>query len=130
MKWNGIVSHDGHESIATRFATANAPHASSRRLGLCKAVPRVADGLDRRLRPQLLPQAADAHLDDVRARVEVVAPDLGEQPLPADDLAHVAREVVEESELAVGEVGRVLAERGAAAREVERQPAGVDDAVV
>src|ERR671937_1818232 len=124
MKWKGIVSHGSHSAIATRFATANAPHASSSpvTLSLGKAVPRVADGLDRRVRPELLAEAADAHLDDVRARVEVVAPDLGEEPLAAHDLARVEREVVEEPELAVGEVGRAVLQRRAAPREVECQP--------
>src|SRR5436309_216739 len=104
MKWNGIVSHGSQIAIATRFATAKAPQPSSSGVGslrLGKAVPRMADGLDRRFRPELLPQAADADLDDVRARVEVVAPDLGEQALAADDLARVEREVMEEAELAV-----------------------------
>src|SRR5919198_6460998 len=106
MKWKGIVSHGSQRPIATRFAAANTPHASSSRLGLGKAVPRVADGLDRRLRAELLAQTADADLDDVRTRVEVVAPDLGEQALAAHDLAWVEREMVEEPELAVREVGR------------------------
>src|SRR5438876_10561412 len=106
MKWNGIVSHDSHLAIAARFASANPPHASTRPLGLRKAISRMAHGLDRRVRSKLLPQAADADLDDVRARVEVVAPDLCEQPLTAHDLAGMNGEVVEESELAVGEVGR------------------------
>src|ERR671936_2391251 len=99
MKWKGIVSHGSHNAIATRFATANAPHPSSSGLGslsLGKAVPRVADGLDRRLRAELLAEAADADLDDVRAGIEVVAPHLGEQALAADDLARVLQEVVQE----------------------------------
>src|SRR5207244_10401546 len=104
MKWKGIGSHGSQSAIATRFATAKMPHATSSRLGLGKAVPRMADGLDRRFRPELLAQAADADLDDVGARIEVVAPDLGEEALAAHDLARVEREVVEEPELAVGEV--------------------------
>src|SRR5919197_5429610 len=116
MKWKGIVSHGSHSAIATRFATANAPHASSSpvSLSLGKAVPRVADGLDRRGRPELLAQAPHTDFDDVRARVEVVAPDLGEETLAAHDLARVEREVVQEPELAVGQVGRPVLERGAA----------------
>src|SRR2546423_11094964 len=122
MKWNGTVSHDCHTPIAARFATANAAHASSRPLGLRKAISSVADGVDRRVRPQLLPQPADADLDDVRARVEVVAPDLREETLPADDLARVEREVVQEAELPIGEVGRPVVETRAAARAAQRQP--------
>src|SRR5919201_1450658 len=107
MKWKGIVSHGSQSAIATRFATANAPHASSSRLSLSlgKAVSRVADGLNRRLRAELFAQPAHADLDDVRARVEVVAPDLGEQPLAAHDLARVEREVVQEPELAIRQIG-------------------------
>src|SRR5919197_1716532 len=123
MKWNGIVSQGSQRPIATRFATANAPHPSSSALGLRKAVPRVADGLDRRLRPELLAQPPDADLDDVRARIEVVAPHLGEQALAADDLARVEREVVEETELAVGEVGGPVLQMRTPPRQVEGQPA-------
>src|SRR5205085_7936531 len=95
-----------HRAIAARFAIANATHANSRRkaptrrrrprgrAGFARAsvglrssnpIPRVPDGLDR-LSAELLPQPADADVDDVRARVEVVAPDLGEQALPAQGL--------------------------------------------
>src|SRR5919206_3666065 len=118
MKWNGTVSHDCHRYMPTRFATANTPQPISSRLSLGKAVPRVADGLDRRLRAELLAQAAHADLDDVRARVEVVAPDLGEQALAAHDLARMEREVVQEPELSVGEVGRAVLERRAPPRQI------------
>src|SRR5919204_4376835 len=122
MKWNGTVSQDCQMTMPTRFAAANTPHASSSRLGLGKAVPRVADGLDRRRRAELLAQAAHADLDDVRARVEVVAPDLGEQALAAHDLAGVEREVVDEPELAVRQIGRPVLQRRAPPRQVQRQP--------
>src|SRR5919202_5276431 len=132
MKWNGTVSHDCQMTMPTRFATANAPQAISSRVSLSvrKPVPRVADGLDRRLRPELLAQPADAHLDDVRARVEVVAPHLGEQALAADDLAWVEREVVEEAELAIRQISRAVLQVRPPPREVEGQPADADDARV
>jgi hypothetical protein len=38
----------------------------------------MADGLDGGLRAELLPQAPDADVDEVRARVEAVAPGVGE----------------------------------------------------
>src|SRR5438105_2990702 len=117
MKWNGIVSQLGQSSIAPRFARANRPHAASRSLGR-KAIPHVTDGLDRS-RPELLPQPADADVDDVRARVEVIPPDIGEQLLAADSLAAMADEMVEEPELTVGEVGRRPAGANAASREIE-----------
>src|SRR5919198_296516 len=127
MKWKGIVSQGSQRPIATRFATANAPHPSSSALGLRKAVPRVADGLDRRFGAELLAQAADADLDHVRARVEVVAPDLGEQALAAHDLARVEREVVEEPELAVRQIGGAVLERCAPPSQVEGEAADPHD---
>src|SRR5438552_18673407 len=114
MKWNGTVSQLCHRAIATRFAAAKATHAISKRkaptrrrrprgrAGFARAsvglrssnpIPRVPDGLDR-LGAELLPQPPDADVDDVRAGVEVVAPDLREQALAAHDLAGVQHEVV------------------------------------
>src|SRR5437879_421243 len=109
MKWKGTVSQLGQSSIAPRFATAKRPHAASstRFLGR-KAIPDVTDGLDR-TRTELLPQPADADVDDVRTGVEVITPDVGEQLLAADDLAAMADEMVEQPELAVGQVGRGVA---------------------
>src|SRR2546430_618780 len=101
MKWNGIVSQLSQRIIARRFATANRPQPRSIALRRCKAVSRVADSLDRRLGAELLPEPAHAHLDDVRARVEVVAPHLGEEALAADHLAGVEDEVVEQPKLTV-----------------------------
>src|SRR5919197_802690 len=43
-----------------------------------------------RVRAELLAQPPDAHLDDVRARVEVVAPDVREQPLAAHEVVAAA----------------------------------------
>src|SRR5438094_650651 len=109
MKWNGTVSHVSQTTIATRFATANANHASSTCLPR-KAVPDRAHGLDRRVRPELLAHAAHAHLDDVGARIELVSPDLGEQPLAADDLARAFGEKEQQPELPVRQVDRDVAE--------------------
>src|SRR4029453_9984337 len=121
MKWNGIVSHAGHSAIAARLASANAPHASSstlrRRLGSpvmttlgpcprnrsssAEPVARMANGLDRRLLAELLAQATNADLDDVRAGIEVVAPYLREKALTADDRPCVLDKMVEHAGLAV-----------------------------
>jgi hypothetical protein len=49
----------------------------------------MANGLDRSVRAELLPEAPDTHLYDVRARVEAVSPDLGEQAFAADDFSGV-----------------------------------------
>ena len=54
----------------------------------------------------------------------MVPPDLGEQPLAADDLAAVLEQVVQEVKLAVGQGGDVPVDRSLPSSEVERQPAG------
>src|SRR4051794_40896277 len=130
MKWNGTVSQRSQRTIASRFATANANQPSSNALRLSQAVAGMADGLDRRSRPELFAQPADADVDDVRARIEVITPDLGEQPLPTDDLAGAFEQAVEELELPVGEIDHPLAELRLAARDVERERAGAQDVSV
>src|SRR4029450_3383041 len=86
MKWNGTVSHRSQRTIASRFATANATQPSSTALRLSQSVAGMANGFDRRPGPEFLAQPADADVDDIRAWIEVITPDLGEQPLAADDL--------------------------------------------
>ena len=53
--------------------------------------------------------------------MEAVPPDVGEQALAADHLAHVQEQVVQEPELAVGEVADQAGAAGLPAGEVERQ---------
>src|SRR5437763_986430 len=83
-------------------------------------------GLDRG-RPQLLAQPPDANLDDVRARIEVVPPDIGEQLLTTADLAVMPREMPEQLELAVGQVGHVTADPCGAPCEVELERPGAEN---
>ena len=90
----------------------------------------MSDCLDRGSRAELLPQPPDANVDHVRARVEVVSPDVREQPLPADDLALVQDEVVEEAELPVGQLGDHLPQPCLPLRDVERETAGPHDGAV
>src|SRR6266566_9199099 len=123
MKWNGTVSHRSQRTIASRFASANANQPSSTALRLSQAVAGMADGFDRRSGPELLAQPADADVDDIRAWIEVITPDLGEQPLAADDLARAFEQAVQEPELAVGEIHHPVAKLCLAAREVERERA-------
>src|SRR5947208_7353971 len=130
MKWKGIVSQLGQSAIATRFAAAKANHAASTALRRSKSITAMPNRFDGGIRAELLPQPPDADLDHVRARVEVVAPDVREQPLSADDLAFVEHQVVEEPELAVGERGDHVAELCLTARDVEREQPRVDDAAV
>src|SRR2546426_9036991 len=101
MKWNGTVSHRSQRTIASRFASANANQPSSTPLRLSQAVAGMADGFDWRSGPELLAQPADAYVDHVRAGIEVITPNLGEQPLAADDLAGAFEQAVQELELAV-----------------------------
>src|SRR5256714_7903940 len=104
MKWKGTVSQAPRRPIAAMFAPAKASHPRSTSLGRIEAVPGMPDRADRDVCAQLLPQAANADVDDVGAGVEVVAPDLGEQALAAQDLARIGGELVEQLELAVGEL--------------------------
>src|SRR5207302_1083630 len=130
MKWKGMVSQLGHSSIAARFAAANANHASSTELRRSESITAMSHRLDGSVLAELLPEPPDADLDDVRARIEVVAPDVREQPLPAHDLALVEHQVVEEPELAVGERGDHVAELRLTARDVEREQPRAHDAAV
>src|SRR4051794_5541032 len=129
MKWKGIVSHHCHSTIAPKFASANTPQRSSTDLRRRNSVAGTANGLDRRRRAELLSQAPYADVDDVRARIEVVTPDVREQPLSADDLARTVDEVVEQLELAVREVDDAAVEACLPAREVECDRARGDDVV-
>src|SRR5947208_1087043 len=120
-----MVSQLSHSSIASRFATANAPHARSTRSGRGNTISDVTNGLDRG-RAELLPQPADADVDDVGARIEVVAPDSLEQLLPADDLVRVTGEMVQEPELAVGQRDCVVANARTPSRHIELERADAE----
>src|SRR2546423_11377370 len=111
MKWNGIVSQRPHRTIAPPFARANANHAKSTLLA-GKAVPDVAHGLDRRVLSELLANAAHTHVDDVRPGVEVVTPHLGQQPLAAHYFPAMLRELEQQPELPLGQIGHDGAESG------------------
>src|SRR5512133_3042978 len=130
MKWNGIVSQRSQRIIARRFASANANQASSTALRLGQSVTGMADGFDRRPGPELLAQAPDADVDDVGVRVEVIAPDLGEEALAADDLARALEQAVQDLELAVGELHEPVPELSLAAGEVECKRAHAQDVPV
>src|SRR5256714_7809700 len=127
MKWNGHAAHHPQRSIASRFAVGRASQPSSTALRLSQAVAGMADGLDRRRGPELLAQPTDADVDHVRARIEVITPDLGEEPLAADDFAGAFEQAVQELELAIGEIDQPIAELRLATRNVERERAGAQD---
>src|SRR6266704_1167453 len=119
MKWNGIVSQLPQRRIPTRFATANTPQAISSGLRRNQSVARMSHRLDRRLRAELLPEPPHTNVDDVRARIEVVTPDLRQKPLAADHLAGVLDEVVEQAKLAVRELRGVRADPCLATSDIE-----------
>ena len=79
---------------------------------------------------ELPAQAAHADVDDVRAGVEVVAPDHGQDAVARDHLAGVPDEVMQEPELAVGEVDLAVADPRLAPREVQHEAPGLESAVV
>src|SRR5687768_5454322 len=104
-RYSGRVSPDGsaaHEAIA---ATMRRTQAASSALVCSEPIAGMSQRLDRRRRPELSAKPADADVDDVRARAEVIAPDGGEEPFTAQDLARVQCEVVQQPELPVGDVG-------------------------
>src|SRR5437879_1815873 len=107
MKWNGMVSQLSQRIIAAAFATANAAHATAIARGRADAITHIANRLDRGC-AELLPQAPNTHVDDIRLRIEVIAPDLREELLAADHLARVPGEVMQQPELPIGEVGRTV----------------------
>src|SRR6266511_424930 len=104
MRWNGIVSQPGQRTIAATLSPAKPSHAASTDLRRNQAIAGMANGFDRSVRTELLPQSADANVDDVGTGIEVVAPHLREQALAAQDLTGVPDELVQEPELTIGEI--------------------------
>src|ERR671936_1148528 len=130
MKWKGMVSHPSQMRIAARSPRAKTPHATSSRSGRDEPIPRMSHSLDGRCVAELPAQPPDAHVDDVRSRIEVIAPDLGKQTLAADDFARVLDQVVEETELAIGELCGVCADACLSARQVEDERPNAQRVVV
>src|SRR5688572_19618490 len=90
------------------------PPASRQRIGSRLYAEDVACAADRMKEPglatgfQLPPQVGHEHLDGVRDRERVVAPDLVEQLLARDHQPLVAHQVLEQLELALGELDLAL----------------------
>src|ERR1700722_8294951 len=72
---------------------------------------------------QLAAQVRDEHLDRVRRGERVIAPDLVQQPLPRDHDALVAHQVLQQLELALGQIDRALAAQHLMRVRVQRQVA-------
>src|SRR4051812_26535523 len=100
-----------------RIAKVSAADVSARRQRMERRantgdVGRPADGVQQaRLaaRLELAAQVGDEDLDRVRLRERVVAPDLVEQALARDDDALVAHQVLEQLELALGQLDHPVA---------------------
>src|SRR4051794_35399010 len=105
------------------------PPASRQRIGSRLYAEDVARAADRMKEPRLAtgfelpPQVGHEHLDRVRDRERVVAPDLVEQLLARDDEPLVAHEVLEQLELALGQLDLALAARDLVRVGVEREVA-------
>src|SRR5689334_21908993 len=69
----------------------------------------------------LVPEPRDQHVDDVRARIEGVSPDVREDHRLREDLAGVAQQVLEERELARTELDGLAAPLHASAQEIHRK---------
>src|SRR5215203_280985 len=95
--------------------SAAEPPASRQRIGRRLYAEDVARAADRMEEPgfatcfELSAEVRDEDLDRVRDGEGVVAPDLVEQPLPRDDEALVAHQVLEQLELPLGQVDLALA---------------------
>src|ERR1700722_1989890 len=114
----------GSRSNAAEMRRPSARRARSRSRAKDVAGPsnrvqqtRLALGLE------LAAQVRDEDLDRVGRRERVVAPDLVEQALAGDHDALVAHQVLEQFELALGEVDRALAARDFVGVDVEREVA-------
>src|SRR5215207_5196961 len=105
------------------------PPASRQRIGSRLYAEDVACAADRMKEPwlatgfQLPPQVGHEHLDRVRDRERVVAPDLVEQLLTRDHEPLVAHQVLEQLELALGQLDRALAAMHLVRVGVEREVA-------
>ena len=111
------------EPMPSRLSVARAIASGAGR----EAVADRAQRVDRRRAAgqlELAPQVADVDLDDVRARVEVVAPHGAEDLLARERLVGMAQEVGEQVELARGQAQLDAVARDLAAEQVELDPGG------
>src|ERR1700733_9906846 len=141
MRWKGMVSQLGNMSMRSRLARAKIVHTVSitragygqpRRGSFLASSPGhelialTPHGLDQ-VEAQLGAEAADAHVNDVGPRVELVAPDGGEQLALGDRVPRVLRELAQQQELEPGEMHRAVADVRHQPGHVEGDLAGPDD---
>src|SRR5919206_1010560 len=109
--------------------SAAEPPARRQRIGwrlYAEYVARAADRMEESRLPtsfELPSQVGDEDLDRVRDRERVIAPDLVEQLLPRDHQPLVAHEVLEQLELALGQVDPAVAARDLVGVGVEHEVA-------
>src|SRR5437763_14996119 len=101
-----MVSQRGQAAMAKRFSSAKATQARSTTLSR-DAIARMTYGLDRGLPPELAPDPPDAYVDDIRAWIEVAAPNRREDALASHHLPGMRQEEMEKPEFPVGELGLV-----------------------
>src|SRR2546428_4581334 len=129
-KWNGTVSQLGHTAMATKFAIAKAAQAASGHLRCSKPIARMANGFDRRVCTELFAEPANADVDDVRPRIEVVTPDLRDQTFSADHLTLMLEQVMENAEFAIRQLRGDRTKARLAPRKVEHEHPRANDVVV
>src|SRR3954451_16536331 len=109
--------------------SAAEPPARRQRIGwrlYAEYVARAADRMEESRVPtgfELPSQVGDEDLDRVRDRERVVAPDLVEQLLARDDEPLVAHQVLEQLELALGQLDRAVVARHLVGVGVQREVA-------
>src|SRR5215212_1514788 len=107
---------------------ARSPRGTRRLLatGGAQPVADVAHRLDRPLAvlPELAAQVADVHLQHLRARVELEAPDRIEDLLPREHLVRMAHEIGEQLELPGGQPHLLAAPLDPATAQVDAHAAG------
>ena len=95
-------------------------------LSTAQPVTNASDGFDD-VGPQLLAQGVDIHVHEVRARVEVVTPDMRQELFPAQDLVRVAEQRLEQREFPSGEIDPSVAHRRSPSSYVEANIAGAQN---
>src|SRR3989440_8010457 len=103
------------------FAVAMANHESCATLFGREPIADIPNRLDERLRAELPAQPPDRDVQDIRARIEVVAPHVREELLAADHVAAPLDELVQQPELAVGEPDPRAVDAGLALRAVQAE---------
>src|SRR4029450_1584629 len=126
MKWNEIVSWPGTANISAVLAAAKITQpGKSQRLTGDEAVSDIAPRLNRSLF-QLRAQPPNAHVHDVAAWIEGVAPHICEQLVTGAYLTRATHEMSDEDELAVGQRDLPVLETKHAALQVEPHATGLE----